>query len=263
MRAWGVCAVALACGASTVYLSPALAARADDYHIDTTLYVGDAKQPSSENVTLFHSGQVYDFPAGEGEITVFDPPRARFILLDPARKVQVEMPTAEIERFARGLQNAAAERSPAQLKFLANPKFEEAIDPSTGETTYSSPWLTYILRTESARTEEAARQYSEFSDWYARLNTMTGGTPLPLARLEINARLRERRLIPTQVTRTLIQPRGLLKQEVVVRTEHHVTWGLSATDLDRINRVGDDLARFEKVSYRRFRDGQGGTDAEE
>lgn len=254
MRAWGTSIVALVWVVSAVSLPPE-PARAEDYHIDTTLYVGDDKDPSSENVTLFYSGQVYDFPENGGAVTVFDPPRARFILLDPARQVQVELPTAELERFARGLQHAAAERAPAQLKFLGNPKFDETIDPSTGATTYSSPWLTYHLRTESARTEEAARQYGEFSDWYARLNTRTGNTPLPLARLEINARLKERRLIPTEVTRTLVQPRGLLKQEVVVRTEHHVTWGLSATDLDRISRVGDDLARFEKVSYAEFRDG--------
>ena len=246
MRALGACVVALAC-------ATAAAARADDFHIDTALYVGDDKEPRSENVTLFHSGQVYDFTADGGEITVFDPARARFVLLDPQRQVQVELPTAEIEGFARQLQRNAATRKAAELKFLGDPQFNEAIDPATGASTYSSPWLTYRLRTESARTEEASRQYGEFSDWYARLNTMTNDTPLPLARLAINARLKERRLIPVEVTRTMVQQRGLIKQEVVVRTEHHVTWGLNANDLDRVTRVGVDLARFETVTYEKYR----------
>jgi len=244
MRALGACVVVLACATAT---------RGDDFHIDTALYVGDDKEPRSENVTLFHSGQVYDFAADGGEVTLFDPARARFVLLDPARRVQVELPTAEIEGFARQLQRAAAGRPAAELKFLADPQFNEAIDPTTGASTYSSPWLTYQLRTESARTEEAARQYGEFSDWYARLNTRTNVTPLPLARLAINARLKERRLIPVEVTRTMVQQRGLIKQELVVRTEHHVTWGLNANDLERVAQVGADLAQFQAVTYEEYR----------
>jgi len=244
MRVLGACVVVLAC---------ASAAPADDFHIDTALFVGDDKEQRSENVTLFHSGQVYDFTEDGGEVTLFDPARARFVLLDPARKMQVELPTAEIEGFARQLQRNAALRDTAELKFLADPQFNEAIDPATGESTYSSPWLTYRLRTESARTEQAARQYGEFSDWYARLNTMINVTPLPLARLAINARLKQRQLIPVEVTRTMVQQRGLIKHEVVVRTEHHVTWGLNANDLERVAQVGADLVQFEVVTHKEYR----------
>jgi hypothetical protein len=216
------------------------AAAADDFRIETRLYIDDEKEPLSENITLFHAGQVYDFQSEPARITVFDPPRSRFILLDPQRKTKTEFPTIYPEQLAQKLRDWAAGHSDAFLKFQANPSFEERLDESP--LVFSSPWMTYEVKADKAPNAEAARQYGEFSDWYARLNTMSNTTVLPFARLYVNAALRDRQLVPTEVRRTIVH-RG----EQVARTEHHVVWRLSTADLKRIDRTGEDLATFKSV----------------
>jgi hypothetical protein len=104
--------------------------------------------------------------------------------------------------------------------------------------------MTYEVKAERAPDAESARQYSEFSDWYARLNTMSNVTLLPFPRLKVNAELRERQLVPTEVRRTV--------DKQVARTEHEVIWRLSNDDRKRIDQTGEDMATFKKIELKEY-----------
>jgi hypothetical protein len=210
---------------------------AGDFRIATRLYVADEKEPQAENVTLFHSGQVYDYQGDGGEVTVFDPPRHRFILLDGQRQVRTEVATESVETFAQKLKTWAAAQSDEFLRFQANPSFEMQL--ADQPLTFSNQYMTYQVKADKAPDADAARQYSEFSDWYARLNTMSNQTLLPFPRLKVNAELRERQLVPTQVRRTVDG------QEA--RTEHEIVWRLSSADRKRIEQTGEDMATYKLV----------------
>ena len=71
------------------------AARAEEFRIETRVYVGDEKEPVSETTTLFLDGVVYDFLAEPAQIAVFRKPGGgkpgRFILLDPEHGVRTEI----------------------------------------------------------------------------------------------------------------------------------------------------------------------------
>lgn len=216
-------------------------ARADDFRIETKVYVGKGKQPVSENTTLFRAGYVYDYMSGSGRVAVFDRSHGRFIVLDPVRKLKAEVKTDTVRELIDGLHDLAANNSNSGIRFAADPEFDVEFDEN-GTLTLSSAHITYQLKTEPAATPEAAKQYHEFADWYARLNTMAHrGSAPPFPRLVVNAELAKRGLVPTEVRRTI--------RSDTARTEHLVSWRLLDSDHRKIAETANQLATFEEVDF--------------
>ena len=220
-------------------------AAAEDFRIETRVFVGRSKTAASENLTLFQSGYVYDYLSGPDRVAVFDKPHGRFILLDPARELKAEVKTDDVMVFAKKLRDLAAKNSSAFMKFAAEPDFETKF-AQDGALTLSSRYLTYRLKTEPAPTPEAADQYHDFSNWYARFNAMTnpGSTP-PFPRLVVNAELASRGLVPTEVHLTISNQSGLGNRGATMRTEHHVSWRLLESDVAKIAETANQLAAFK------------------
>jgi hypothetical protein len=224
---------------------------ADDFRIETKVFSGKEKEPVSQNITLFHAGFVYDYLSGPERVAVFDRARGRFILLDPARKVKVELKTDDVLVFSEKAHAWAAKSSNPFLKFAAEPNFEVALGKE-GELTLNSPHMTYRLETLPAESPGVCEQYREFSDWYARFNSMlhVGATP-PFPRLAVNKELAARNLVPTEVALT-IPAQNSLSKPVALRSVHHVSWRLLQRDLSRISETANQLATFKIVSLAEF-----------
>jgi hypothetical protein len=95
----------------------------------------------------------------------------------------------------------------------------------------------------AARSTAAAEQYREFSDWYARFNTMANPGSMPqFPRLTVNAELAKRGLVPTDVQ--------LNARAYLARSEHYVTWRLLEGDHKRIAETANQLATFEEVEFK-------------
>jgi hypothetical protein len=152
--------------------------RADDFRIETKVFVGKDKNPVTQTTTLFRAGYVYDYLTTPEQVAVFDKQHGRFILLDPVSKRKTEIKTGEVLSFTRQCQAMASKSSNAFLKFAADPEFETDFSDD-GELTLVSDYINYKLATEPASTPEAAEQYREFSDWYARFNAMVNPESTP------------------------------------------------------------------------------------
>ncbi len=216
-------------------------APADDFRIETKVFAGKTKTPISRNVTLFRAGYVYDYLSDPDRVAVFDQRGGRFILLDPARKLKAEVKTDEVRDLITRLHDVAANSSNPIVRFAADPDFKIEFDEE-GQLTLSSEHMTYKLQTMPAVTGTAAEQYHEFSDWYARFNTMAqpGSTP-PFPRMRVNAELAKRGLVPTEVQ--------LTTRAVSARTEHFVTWRLLESDHRRIAETANQLTTFKEVDF--------------
>ena len=223
-------------------------AAAEDFRIESKVTVGP--KTVAENLTLFSGGRVFDFLTEPGEITVFDPDpkQARFFLIDPRRQVKTEVPLAEVQQFMHRLQAQARESEEPFLKFLADPEFVNEFDRKTGHLTMSSPYMVYQLNTAKAPNAGVVKQYNEFSNWYAMLNTMTtvGRIP-PFARMAVNAQLKQLERVPLDVKLVLH-----LKEQIEIRSDHKVHWKLVQPDLQKIRRVDDYLAQFKAVSVQDY-----------
>jgi hypothetical protein len=240
--AWKLLALGLLLAVGSTVWIPV--AKGEDFRIETKVYSGKSKQPVCINTTLFRAGHVYDFMSDPERIAVFDPAHGRFVLLDPARKLKAEVKTEEIQEFVERLQSVAAQSSNSITRFAANPQFDVQFDED-GKLELTSPQIVYTLKTQPAKSPEAADQYREFSDWYTRFNSLAnpGSTP-PFARLVVNDELYKRSLVPTEVHKTV--------GSAIARTEHLVSWRLLQRDNQRIAETANQLTTFKLVNFDDF-----------
>ena len=223
---------------------------ADDFRIETKVFVGEEQEPASTTTTLFQGGVVYDFLNEPEQIAVFRKPgggkSGRFILLDPERRVRTEFSTDQLAGAMNKLRNWAARQRDPFLKFAANPQFEESFDRDTGQLLLASHEESYTIKTTPADAPDALAEYREFLDWYTRLNTLLAAGPPPEPRLQVNAALARYQIIPVSVELT----RAGEKQ--TVRATHEFTWRLSQDDRKRIDDANASLAAYRPVENDEF-----------
>ncbi len=106
---------------------------AEEFRIESKVYVENNPTPASESVTLFNDSRVYVFLNSPREITLLDIPRNRIVLIDPARKVRTELTTEKLAAFVEQLRVRASEQSDPLIKFAAEPKVRRkpATTPAT------------------------------------------------------------------------------------------------------------------------------------
>jgi len=225
-------------------------AQTQDFRIETHVFVGDEPEAISHTVTLFASGVVYDFVDDPAQTAVFRHPTAtrpgQFILLDPDGQRRTEISTERIERLMKKLSRWADQQENELLKFSAKPEFEETYDESTGQLTLSSPVWTYHVATVPVEEATALARFREFSDWYARLNTMMHGTPPPMPRLKLNEAFTRHGVVPVEIRRTVSEDSAEL------RATHLFSWRLSREDRARLDEVRLHLTNFDKVENKFF-----------
>ena len=102
-------------------------------------------------------------------------------------------------------------------------------------------------------TEVIARQYLEFSDSYARLNSLTNpGSLPPFPRLAVNEALFRSRNIPETVQLTTASHARFGGRNTTLRSEHSVNWHLLETDLQKIDEAAEYLVTFTPVSLEKY-----------
>ena len=253
MRILAMCASAVAI---TWLLPPAVA---QEFRVDTELFVGAEKEPALETLTIFSGGLVYDFVLTEPrEVVILDAQRGRFSLLDESRAIRSEMSTQDLLDFTLALEKHAVEAKNPLLSFAAKPRFEttEKVSEQNGqsfvELRLSGKPMEYVVLGERPEQPAAAKLYRHFADWYARLNATRPGNLPAGARLALNEELGRRELLPREVTR-IITPANPLARKSELRSRHLVNWTLSGEDRRRIERAGDWLATYKAVSYDEYR----------
>jgi hypothetical protein len=229
---------------------------AEEFRVETDVFIGNNKETIAQNLTLFSSGLVYDFPLiGPEEITVFDPVRGRFVLLDVQRKVKATLTTQDLLQLSAAMKSHASELEGAYA-FAADPKFEKRADEHSGWLALTSPLLTYRAKCVPPKHPSAAARYREFADWYARLNITRPGSLPPFARLELNRAIADQGQVPEEVELTIESERRLIGKKLVIRSQHIFNWILSNTDRHRIDTAGNYMAEFQAVSLQAYRDSQ-------
>ena len=235
-------------------LATAALATAEDFRVETQIYVGDQEAPASTNVTRFKGSVVWDFAGDGSEIVVFDKARGRFAMLDLQRKVRTEVTTGEVMQFTQQLRDWATRQDDPLLKFCATPRFEPATGAPSPTRRFKSSLLAYEIETERPDRPEIAIRYREFSDWYARVNTLfRPGLLPPFPRLLVNEQLAREQLVPQRVQLTLAPQRSHGNKELTVRSEQNFVYGLLESDLEQIDRAAGYLVTLRSVPLAAYR----------
>lgn len=232
---------------------------AQDFRVDTEVFVGEEEEPIVETLTIFADGLVYDFLLGkQQETTIFDPHRGEFTLLDLDRQVKATVSTQDVLDYTFALEQHASQSSDAVFAAAASPNFQVTFESleekgvNVGKVVLTSKAIVYEVRGQVPQQPDSVRFYRHFADWYARLNSTRPGNLPPGSRLALNKALADHELLPSEVTRT-ITPSGRFSKQLVHRSRHFVNWKLSGEDRRQITKAGDQMAKFKLVSFDDYR----------
>ncbi len=228
--------------------------RSEDFRIDNAVYASDQKEPSSESVTIFHDGTVYDFLKAPAETVVFQKTAGRFVLLNRTHRKRTELSTADVTMFVTQLRPKAVESKDPVVKFLAKPEFQENLDESTGELSMSSRLVSYRLKLAPESNVGLVEQYRDFCDWYARLNTLlVPGSRPPFGRLAVNAALASHQAMASQVVLSITTGKESKPQQAMIRSEHRVVRPLTPADMEQVTQTREFLTSFKLVDFKHYR----------
>lgn len=229
-----------------------LPASAADFRIETRVYAPDEEKPSSESVTLFTGGAAYDFRDADDRVTVFRPGQAdkpgRFILLDTDREVRSEIGGDRVAIATTKLRRWASTHKDDFLRFTGDPSFDQSFDADTGELRMTSKLMSYRLVTMPVASREAMKELRAFLDAYAQLHTLLEAGLPPAPRMLVNEALANHDVVPLEIELYS----GPIDDEPDLRAEHLITWILSRSDRNRIERANRQLSEFTPVENGEF-----------
>lgn len=227
---------------------------ADEFRVENSIYRDGQKTPIHATLTLFpKGGVVYDFSFGaDGEqieqATVYDFPRHRFMLVDYAAGVKLEINETEVLEVL-GQLLAKVESNESLLKEAANPEFETA--HGDGIFRFNGKFLKYEIHTFSPSMKRAPRDYQRFADWSARLTTLQPHGLPPNARIKINDALASEQLLPKEVIH--VRSVGAIwENDKKLRSIHTFHWQLTRSDKQRMETLHQKMASMESVGLRDY-----------
>jgi hypothetical protein len=225
--------------------------RADDFRVDSKVFIGKESLPHSSNVTLFQGAHVYDFLDKPEQITFYDLDRGRIVLVDPQRKVKTEVSSRMLDAFSNTLRHSAG-KDPL-LQFALHPTFDIRDDKDGEERVFTSKLITYRVRTATPEMPDMPARYRQFSDLSARLNALVNrGSLPPFARLAVNESLDASGLLPAKVEFAASSGRLIGGHTVALRSQHDFRRRLLDSDLRRIDSAGALLTDSTQVSLGKF-----------
>ena len=247
----GLIAVALVATTTT--------ATAQEFGVYTKVFnIAGAKDEAPPEVivrslTLFRSGKAYDTIHSAGEVTVFEPNRRRFVIINGPRRLATEVGFDEITRALKKAETTTREyvvelkrkgdpkslAAAAPLLGQLNPDFSERFDPGSSTLMLSGRGFRYRVNcTNEPDTtsidrpafDAARRRYLEYTDWTAMLNYLLHPRALfPAPRVALNRKLKSRKLLPMTVELQDNSNAGFH-----LRAEHQFHWRLTGKDRDDI-----------------------------
>ncbi len=217
-------------------------AQENGFRLETDVFEEGNDKPISRTVTLFHNGVAYDFPREGQRVTMVDPAGNRIVIFDTQRSVRT---VVDIKELAK-LMETAKKQAP---KFLTAIIAEaDRVQSDSEKTVVGGEILKYTATHQSPPKQGYASSYADFADALALLNAGREPAQLPYSRLKLNTTLRQKGLMPREVTKKV----SLGAKPTVVRSVVHATWRLSSEHEDRITRVGEWLTSYTEIPQSDF-----------
>jgi len=228
-------------------------AGAQQFKIESQIYINGEDQPSSSNVTMFSDGLVFDFQTKgtqSHEVTILQPKQHQMILLDRLRRMKLVLDDVQLIKMADALRRDTSQDEVAG--FLVNERFEETVEFDNGAATLKSPTITYTVRGSRPADLKVFPIYSNFIEAFTRLQVSDPHAFSPFPRMRLNETIRKLGWIPLEVNVTF-QSNPLMKQGLTATSKHTFLSQLSAADQAKIAELKAEWLNFESVDLYEFR----------
>ena len=170
--------------------------------------------------------------------------------MDTKRQIKTELTMDSMTEFVARMK--AQLREKPEHQYLLSEHVEVEIDDE-GWVKLANERMCYRAECVKPKDKSIALEYQEFADWYARLNAMRRRF-VPFLRIELNAEIAKRGLIPKTIERTITDKKVLTDKVSTVRSQHLANWRLSNNDRKMIERAGTYLVSFPTVAFLEYVD---------
>lgn len=227
-----------------------------EFRIESQVYSDGTTLPVSQNVTLFSKGLVYDFQMSDDaqphptETVIFDSRNRTMVLLDPVRKVRLELSDLILLKIVDGVRRETLkdERS----SFLIEDDYVEEVDWTTNWLTLTSPHLVYRFQGEQPKDVTVIPPYFEFLEHFTRLIASDPTKIPPFARMKLNQSIKRLGWIPSEVHLSAEQ-NGMFREAFSATSKHVFINNLSDRDHARIATAKQQWIRFNRVELAEYR----------
>lgn len=229
---------------------------AQEFRIESQVYIDSSTLPVSQNVTLFSNRIVYDFQMSAEaqpkpiETVVFDATRRLMVLMDAKRQIRLELPEIRLIKILESVRKETLKET--RSSFLVKDRFKEDNDWATGWVTLTSPAITYRYKGSHPKNAEILPPYYDFLDNFTRLIATDPTKIPPFARLELNSSIRRVGWMPYEV-RISVKPNALFRQGLEAKSTHTVVSRLSDKDRQRIGEAKRQWLSFRAVDLAEYR----------
>ena len=223
---------------------------AQEFRIDTDIYVGKQTKPVAHTVTLFDGEMIYDFKLSEDpnvdvtEVVIFNGRTREFILLDPSRKIQLTIQQSQLLEIVEGSRLYAAQKK--ESSFFVNDKFTESFDIGKNEITVQSPHFKYVVKGSQPKNVQVMPKYGEFLNQFTRLKATDPHGDPPFVRLKVNESIKKFGWLPTEIQVTKNLPN--MKRPIVLASRHTLINQLSDQDKVRIDKAKKSWLTFKAAT---------------
>lgn len=227
-----------------------------EFRIESQVYSDGSSLPVSQNITLFSEGLVYDFQLSNDaqpkplEIVIFDTRSRMMVLLDPQRKIRIEMPDLQLMKIVDGVRKETVQDK--RSSFLVEDSFDEDVDWSTNWVTLTSPQIEYRFHGSHPKDISVIAMYNKFLDNFTMLIASDPTKIPPFARMKLNQSIKQLGWIPTEV-QIVVKANSLFRQSFSAKSKHVVIHQLSNKDRTRIATAKQYWMQFKPVQLQEYR----------
>lgn len=215
-------------------------AGAQEFRLESQMYVTGQDRPVADNLTLFSDHLIHDFsfaPDGSQtliEIAIYDASRRRFVLVDVAREVRVEVEKFSAVQMLEQLRATLGE-DPAEA-WLVRPGFRETIDLDAKRIALDGTRVHYDAKCDTCTDAAVQARLYEFLDQFTLLGATDPRRFPPFARMQFNQALKKNGLIPVEV-QLKIDSNELSERGLQAHSRHNLVYQLSSADRERIEQA--------------------------
>lgn len=233
---------------------PAL--EAQEFKVESKVFVGNSKTPATTNIVLFADNVIYDFNYGADtskpprEVVILDKRQRKMILLDMQQKRKLEMFDINVIKVLESVQAMTAEDP--RSEFLVKEQFKESTDLTTGWVTLKSNTIAYQFTGKQPDNVGLLPDYFAYLDNFTRLIASDPKRIPPFPKLRLNQSIKQLGWFPSEINVSM-KPNSLIKQPFAAKSKQTLTVGLTQADREKIASAKSDWLNYELVNLHTYR----------
>ena len=231
-------------------------ATAQEFKIESHVYLNESTRPVSEKITLFSGQMVYDFQMNSDpqpkptEIFIWNGRERKINLLDPVRKVRLELLDVRLMKILETVKDQTVKDD--RTKFLVEDKFTEEAEWSTNWVDFKSPLIEYRYHGKQPDNASHLSSYLNYLDFSTHLVATDPHKVPPFSKMYLNRSIRKLGWIPDEI-RVNIKPNALFRDGLNAKSKHVLIPQLSTLDRQRITVAKQQWLRFKPVNLSEYR----------